>query len=223
MSAEYAIGSDVACRDGACGELIRVIVDPVARTLTHLVVGPHDAADGTSRLVPMNLVAPEAEAGVITLACDRARFDGLDQARVEEFLAAQEDRFGYGRQDTLWMPYFPLGGMPPGPMPAQGAPAVPIDLAPQVATEDRVPLGEVQIRRGQPVHAVDGDIGKVRGLVVDPADEQVTHVLLEEGHLWGRKTVGIPIGSVESVTHGIRLHLTKDEVRDLPEIELADR
>ena len=223
MSAQYAIGSGVACNDGACGELVRVIVDPVARKLTHLVVGPHHAGDGTARLVPMDLVVLDAEAGLITLACDHAHFDGLEQARVEEFLAARDDTFGYGRQDTLWMPYFPLGGMPPGPMPAEGGLGVPIDQAPQVVTEDRVPLGEVQIRRGQPVHAVDGDIGRVCGLVVDPADEQVTHVLLEEGHLWGKKTVGIPIGSVESVTNGIRLQLTKDEVRDLPEIELAER
>ena len=215
MSAQYAIGSGVACNDGACGELVRVIVDPVARKLTHLVVGPHHAGDGTARLVPMDLVVLDAEAGLITLACDHAHFDGLEQARVEEFLAARDDTFGYGRQDTLWMPYFPLGTELPGVGELTG----PVSSV----SRDRVPLGEVQIRRGQPVHAVDGDIGRVCGLVVDPADEQVTHVLLEEGHLWGKKTVGIPIGSVESVTNGIRLQLSKDEVRDLPEIELAER
>ena len=46
-------------------------------------------------------------------------------------------------------------------------------------------------------------------------------MLLEEGHLWGKKTVAIPIGAVESVADGIRLRLAKDEVRDLPELELA--
>jgi hypothetical protein len=39
-SSEYVIGSDVACCDGTCGQLRRGIVDPVARTLTHLVVEP---------------------------------------------------------------------------------------------------------------------------------------------------------------------------------------
>ena len=41
--------------------------------------------------------------------------------------------------------------------------------------------------RGDPVHALDGEIGRVQGLLVDPDDHRVTHVLLEEGHLWGRK------------------------------------
>ena len=37
---EFTIGSEVCSSDGPCGELRRVIIDPVARTLTHLVVGP---------------------------------------------------------------------------------------------------------------------------------------------------------------------------------------
>ena len=31
---EFTIGSEVACSDGVCGELTRVVVDPVARALT---------------------------------------------------------------------------------------------------------------------------------------------------------------------------------------------
>ena len=37
---EFTIGSEVCSSDGPCGELRRVIIDPVARTLTHLVVEP---------------------------------------------------------------------------------------------------------------------------------------------------------------------------------------
>ena len=76
------------------------------------------------------------------------------------------------------------------------------------------------MRRGDHVHATDGAIGKVQGLVIDRADHHVTHVLLQEGHLWGRKQVAIPIGAVASVDNGVRLTLTKDDVRDLPPIDL---
>lgn len=55
---------------------------------------------------------------------------------------------------------------------------------------------------------------------MDTRDEQVTHVLLDEGHLWEKKTVAIPIGDVASVADGIHIDLSKDEVRDLPEIHL---
>jgi hypothetical protein len=44
----------------------------------------------------------------------------------------------------------------------------------------------------------------------------VTHVLLKEGHLWGRKQVAIPVSAVASVDAGIRLNITKGQVEDLP-------
>jgi len=52
--------------------------------------------------------------------------------------------------------------------------------------------------------------------VVDPDDNHITHVLLQEGHLWGRKEVSIPISAVIGVDAGIRLNITKKQVEDLP-------
>ena len=37
---QFTIGAEVSCTDGVCGEMIRVIVDPVARAVTDLVVEP---------------------------------------------------------------------------------------------------------------------------------------------------------------------------------------
>jgi uncharacterized protein YrrD len=70
--------------------------------------------------------------------------------------------------------------------------------------------------RHESVHAVDGEIGRVEGFVVDPADNRVTHVLLQEGHLWGRKEVAIPVSAVASVDSGIRLNISKKQVEGLP-------
>ncbi|MBR7837552.1 PRC-barrel domain-containing protein [Actinospica durhamensis] len=215
MDATYTIGTEVTCTDGVCGTLTRVILDPVRRTLTYLVVEPQDGPSG-ARLVPAQDVTTPTGSAAITLGCDRARFAGFEHAQTEEFLPAEDDEFGFGVDNTLWMPYFPLGATLPGAGALGGTGGSPLPVS-----RDRVPLGEVEIRRGQCVEATDGRIGKVRGLAVDPSDEQVTHVLLDEGHLWGKKTVAIPIGAVESVTDGIRLRLAKDEVRDLPELELA--
>jgi len=41
-------------------------------------------------------------------------------------------------------------------------------------------------------------------------------VLLQEGHLWGRKEVAIPISAVTRVDPEIQLNLTKEQVGDLP-------
>ena len=90
----------------------------------------------------------------------------------------------------------------------------------ETVTYDAVPAGEVAVRRGERVHATDGDIGQVEGLVIDPRNHHVTHVLLQEGHLWGRKEVAIPISAVTGVDDRIRLNIAKQEVQDLPPVDI---
>src|SRR5438045_4183547 len=82
--------------------------------------------------------------------------------------------------------------------------------------DGQVRLGEEELEGGEPVHAVDGEIGRVAGLRVDPGSHRVTHVLLQEGHLWGRKDVVIPASAVTKVEGGIWLNLTKEQVEALP-------
>jgi sporulation protein YlmC with PRC-barrel domain len=78
----------------------------------------------------------------------------------------------------------------------------------------------VEVRRGEHVHATDGHIGRVQGLVIDANNHHVTHVLLQEGHLWGRKEVAIPIRAVIGVDDGIQLNITKQQVQDLPPVDI---
>src|ERR1700685_951848 len=103
---EFTIGSEGGGRDGACGELRRVVVNPVARALTHLVVEPR-SQEGTGRLVPLDLVA-SAE-GTIRLRCSLSEFRALDQAEDTHFLPGAPGEWGYGQGQMLSLPYFPLG------------------------------------------------------------------------------------------------------------------
>jgi sporulation protein YlmC with PRC-barrel domain len=195
---EYMMGVEVTCTDGACGELRRVVIDPVARSLTHLVVEPGHGP-GRARLVPIELVDEAAEG--VTLRCSGVDFDALEEA-----------------EETHFLPDYGLGGGLGG----AGMGGAGMAAYPQAIIEDRVPVGEVEVRRSERVHATDGDIGRVQGLVIDPKDHHVTHVLLQEGHLWGKKEVAIPISAVKEVAaDGVQLELTKDQVRDLPPVELA--
>ena len=41
----FTIGAGVSCSDGACGKVTRVVVDPLTRTVTHLVVEPKHRLD----------------------------------------------------------------------------------------------------------------------------------------------------------------------------------
>jgi sporulation protein YlmC with PRC-barrel domain len=199
---QFTIGADATCTDGVCGEVSRVVVDPVAGTVTHLVVEPKHR-QGLGRLVPLDLV--DATSGEIRLRCTVAAFEKLDDAEETLFLPGTGGYGGYGPGQVLAWPYYGL---------AVGNVSPPL-------TYDKVPLGEVAVRRGEQVHASDGDIGRVQGLVIDARDRHVTHVLLQEGHLWGRKEVAIPIGAVTGVDRdGISLNITKQQVEDLPPVEV---
>jgi hypothetical protein len=83
---------------------------------------------------------------------------------------------------------------------------------------DVVPLGEIQVRPGDRILAVDGEIGWVQGVLVSSGDDRVTHVLLQEWRLWGHKEVAIPIDALTGVDEGIRLNITKRQVEDLPPV-----
>jgi sporulation protein YlmC with PRC-barrel domain len=204
---QFTIGVEVSGSDGVCGELIRVVVDPIARAVTHLVVEPPHR-QGLGRLVPLELVAGTEDGdgnGIgITLTCTLVEFEALPRAEETHFLPGGGFFPGYQPAAVLALPYYGLGVG---------------NVSPPV-TVDTLPVGEVGVRRGQSVHATDGEIGRVQGLVINPANHHVTHVLLQEGHLWGRKEVAIPIGAVTAIDEGISLNLTKENVHDLPAVDV---
>jgi hypothetical protein len=202
----FTMGAQVDATDGRCGHLTRVIVDPAADALTHLVVEPGHHEEG-ARLVPIDLVV-SAEDDVVRLKCTREQFGRLDSAEDVQVLQAGATPGGYGPDASL-RPYFSVG--------------MSFGHRRQSAFADRIPAGEVEIRRGDAVHAKDGLIGAVEGIVIDPADHHVTHVILQEGHVWGRKKVAIPIGAANRVGDEIRVDLTKEEIEALPPVSLRSQ
>jgi sporulation protein YlmC with PRC-barrel domain len=214
---QLRIGADASCTDGLCGEVIRVVVDPVAQAVTHLVVEPKHR-HGRGRLVPLDLVDASGEIG---LRCTLAEFEKLDHAEDAQFLPGSSGYAGYGPGQALSWPYY--GARMPSNTNWFGMGRnVPAAKAARPVVSDSIPVGEVAVRRGEHVHATDGDIGRVQGLVINP-DRHVTHVLLQDGHLFGRKEVAIPIGAVTRVDDGVRLNLTKQEVHDLPPVDIERR
>jgi len=205
----FRIGAEVDGSDGHLGRLERVIVDPIAKALTHLAIAAkHHSEEG--RLVPIELVE-DAGPERIRLRATRAEFEKFDAAEDVQFLPGGGDWMGYDGGGAMTWPYYGLGAPLSGGV--EGHQSGPMFV-------DRIPTGEVDINRGDPVHASDGWIGSIQGLVVDRKDHHVTHVLLKEGHFWGRKQVAIPIGAVTRVDEEIRVGLTKQQVEDLPPVVL---
>jgi sporulation protein YlmC with PRC-barrel domain len=207
---EFTIGTDASCSDGHAGWLSRLIVDPGTQAVTHLVIEPKHRP-GRGHIVPIDLA--EATAGEIKLRCTKAEFDKLDPAEETDLLpkATGDPVYDRGVGPDLGDPRV---------VPSLAIASLRLPGGPRVATHDAVPRGEVDVRRGEQVYATDGAIGRIRGLVIDPGSHHVTHVLLEEGHLWGRKEVAIPVGSVTRVGDVIMLTIDKHQVQNLPPVDI---
>jgi hypothetical protein len=209
---QFTIGARASCTDGYCGEVRRLIIDPATETVTHLVIQPGHQQEA-ARLVPMHLA--EITDGQIRLRCTLAEFGKLDRAEERDQVTGDAPVQMEGRFAMTSAPAVPVrlvgrGGGGVGPA---------ARLWRETATfEDVIPGGEDEAGPGDPVLAVDGEIGRVRGFLVSPGDDKVTHVLLQEGHLWGRKEVAIPVSAVIRFDEGIRLNLTTEQVGELPPV-----
>ena len=203
------LGSPVRCTDDVFGEVADIVIDPIRRRVTHIVVEPHHR-HGLARLAPIELVdgGEDSDSGV-SLRCTIEQLRRLEPVqefaylRLGEFPLNDPD-WDVGVEDVLAQPYYDSTGL--------GTP--PLDYDPHVSTTyDRIPKGEVEIRRLSEVTSADGHhLGRVDGFVVD-SDDQITDLLLEHGHLWGRREVTIPIGAVARVEiDAVTLNLSKDAV-----------
>jgi sporulation protein YlmC with PRC-barrel domain len=199
------LGSAVRCTDLPFGELADVVIDPVSRRVTHLVVQPPDRPDG-ARLVPVERARGDGDG--IALDCSVAEVEALAAVhesaylRVDEFPVLDPD-WEIGTQDVLALPLY---------QELDGAGSA-IDPDPHVIVNyDRIPKHEVEIRRSSAVVSADGHrLGHVDGFLVGRGE--TTDIVLERGHLWGRREVVIPAAAVARVENDlVTLSVTKDEV-----------
>lgn len=216
---QYLIGCPAYCTEAPCGHVATLVVGRATGKLAHLIVMPEHSTE--SRLVPMALAHPEGEA--VRLRCSLDEFHRLQTAMdVRPVPPPDPDAPAavYNRHDrTPASPYFGLG--PSGPNAGLAAPE-PV-LTPRMDYDDHVPPGEVRIYPGDHVHAIDGAVGHVRGVVTAREDDTVTHILLDEGHLWTRKRVAIPMKLVGTVDdEGVWVHMTKRQVKGLPAVEVVE-
>jgi hypothetical protein len=141
--------------------------------------------------------------------------DMLDYLRIGELPVTDPD-WEVGISEMLALPYYQPVDLPGAAIPDYEQ-DVPVHY-------HRVPKGEVEIRRRSMVSSSDGHVlGHVDGFVVDD-EQQISHVVLEHGHLWGRHEIAIPIGAVAAVEDdAVELSLTKAEVGALERVSLDRR
>ena len=202
---DIPINAEVYCSDSRCGHSAYIIVNPISRKVTHLVV-KEKRAPHSERLVPVKLVT-ETTNGQIQLGCTQDELTGMEPFTETEYI--REDMPDYEQYEDTYLvwPY-----------------RVP-DVTKTVAVRHkRVPHGELAVQRGARVHANNGRIGRVDEFLVDPQDGNITHLILREGHLWGQKDVPIPVSEIERIEENrVYLKLNKRDIGKLPAIPIRRR
>lgn len=184
----------VYCVDGACGQSKEVVLDRKTEEVTHLVV-KQKSAPHTELLVPIDLIA-QATPQVIRLRCAKGELAGLQPFLKTEVI---EQKIPHYVSNPWLMP----------------------DEVPETkwitVKREAIPPGEVAVRQGARVEAADGRVGRLDEFVVDPGTEQVTHLIMREGHLWGQREVTIPVSEIDHLEENtIYLKLGKKQVGSLP-------
>jgi hypothetical protein len=214
------LGSPVHCSDGEFGELADVVIDPIKRRVTHLVVAPQHRPD-QARLVPVDRARAQApEQTAIQLGCTIAEVTRLESVQRSAYLRLgelpmEDPDWEIGVTDVLALPYY--GTMTPGGV-GLGMPPIGLD---DHITEvyDRVPKDKIEVRRASAVTSADDHgLGHVDGFIVDDG-ERITHLVLEHGHLWGKREITIPVDAIASIeTDHVTLRLSRDEVGELESV-----
>jgi sporulation protein YlmC with PRC-barrel domain len=202
----------VSCVDGAVGELTDVVIDPGTRCLTHLVVRPRDRQED-ARLMPIERAGACDGSEGISLECTVAEMSEAEAIQGSAYIRPGElpvvgADWDVGIQEMYPLPEY--GSV--GPEILGAGMAMEYDQHVGVSYH-RVPKGDVEIRRTSPVTTADGHhLGHVIGFVIDD-DERITELVLEHGHLWGKRTITLPSSAIDRFeTDELVLSLTSDEV-----------
>ena len=80
------LGTPVRCTDKAYGELADVVIDPLSKRVTHLVVRPTNQEVLETRLVPIELADGGDERSEISLRCSVDEVNALEPVQEYAYL-----------------------------------------------------------------------------------------------------------------------------------------
>jgi sporulation protein YlmC with PRC-barrel domain len=208
------LGCNVHCIDGPCGKITNVVVNPVTKKVSHIVVEDRKFPENSTRLVPISKIA-DANQKQISLCVTKN-----DVADMPPFIVTRYiQETAPGRVGQSISSYYFAYGL--GPSTLDEYSLIVNDTGYDAYDAANIPANELALASGMDIEATDGKIGILDELVLDSKTGEVTHILMREGHLWGKKEVSIPVSAASSAKGGvIRLKLNKKQVENLPTIPL---
>jgi sporulation protein YlmC with PRC-barrel domain len=193
----------VECADGPCGESSTIILNPTTREVSHFVVQDKSFPDRDQRLVPVDQVV-ETSRSLIRLRCTRAELAGMDHFFDSHYTATQKE------PAIDWSVDYTTRSVPRATLTGRRY---------AEETVEHIPPGELAVGRGTRVEATDGHVGHVAELVVDPSSGHISHLVLEKGHLWGKKEVTLPVSAIDfGGEDAVYLKLDRKAIEQLPAV-----
>ena len=196
---DFPLKAKIECQDGPAGESLTVIVNPITRQVTHFVVRDKTNNDTVKRLVPVDKVASSTP-NSIHLACTKG----------ELFQMLPFIRKYYVRKEV-----------PGSSHPTYQLPFVTshTETVYRPVIEKRIPKDHLALHRGAQVEATDGHVGQLGEFLVDTENCQITHLILLEGHLFGKREITLPVSAIDHVWENrVYLNLNKQAIRSLPAV-----
>jgi sporulation protein YlmC with PRC-barrel domain len=201
---DLPLNVDVHCTDGPAGKTTTVVLNPVTNEVTHVSI----RYKGEEYLVPLNLIEDSSPTRIqLTISIEKmtdlapfVRVQFLDYTDVDAGSDLQEisseESITYWPYSTYEEGYFDT-----------------------YASVEQIPHDQLAIHRGAQVFASDGHIGRVDEFIVNPENSHITHIVMHRGHLWGKKSITIPIGQIDRIEiDTVYLNLDKEAVRTLPAV-----
>ncbi|HEX3053930.1 MAG TPA: PRC-barrel domain-containing protein [Aggregatilineaceae bacterium] len=194
---QFTRGTGVYTADNEkIGEIARVVLDPITKEVTHLVV-QRGFLFVEDRLVPVELIA-EAKEDRVTLV---SRLDSLDDLQffeeqlyvpTEEALVDEVNNAAFA--STLY--WYPSIGATWGAGPVYPLSA---DMVTKIETKRNIPEDKVALKEGAKVTSADGkQLGAIGRVYVDERNDEATHFLITKGTLFKEYKL-VPMAWVKAI------------------------
>jgi uncharacterized membrane protein len=191
------LAARITCLEAPCGASTAVIINPATLLATHIVLKTATFPSRRYR-VPLDRIV-ETTLDRIRLDCSQA-----DLRRLEPFIEPEFTPASEGPAETA----------PPG------SPALPPRLKTPIEHE-RLSPGEWAVYRGTRVEATDGPIGELNAFLLNPGAAQISHLVLFESELGGKRSLTLPVSALERLDEAaIYLKLAKEALESLPMLPL---
>ena len=210
-----AEGMTVDLTDGKGGYVAAVVLEPIARRVSHLVVNSGAVFPGP-RLVPAERIV-SCTSGRMQLSLRQEELGRCHPVQqIDVFPGWPQPGSGWEVgiiRGRAWPVYDSISQFGAGPGVTSRSSDGPMAIRGTTWIYDCIPAGHVELRRKSPVVGRDYRfVGHLGGLVVDPS-LRVTQLVLEKGHLWRHRGPTVPIGEVQRFkTDLVRLGLTRAQV-----------